>query len=219
MANKIQNKLTASSLLKAPEFMVCGVVLSAWLTGDEYAALEDYEAEKDLIGLRARLEAVQEQNSKNNRENTSPAYRAQVNKIAALTNARAKKLQQLEDDPFNWDDESDGAYLAMLEEQIARYSDKLDTLKPDPKKILEATTQSQKQLNDFNHAYRNFYLEYAHSLATSRGLTKEKFSGWQERATTQDNANVNELVKLGKAQRNHSEEPQAYVAPPKNMQN
>lgn len=218
MANKIVDKLTASSLMKAPEFMVCGVVLSSRLTVEEYAQLEDYEAAHDLAGLRVKLEAVQEQNNKNNRDNTTPAYRAQVQKVAALTVSRESKLDQLKRNPLDWDDDDD-AFLEKLETRLSEAQDKLDTLKPDSKKILESATKSQKELNDFNHAYRNFYPEYVHSLATSRGLTKEKFDKWAERATAQDKANAGGVVQKGKALFNHSEEPQTYVAPLNTMKN
>ncbi len=218
MANKIEESLKASSLLKAPEFMVCGVVLSSRLTVEEYAMLEDYEADKDLIGLRVKLEAVQDKNNRDNRENTSPAYRAQVQKVAALTVARENKLDGLRQDPMSWDDDDD-LFVERLEEKLGEAQDKLDALKPDPNKILQAISKNQKDLNDFNHAYRNFYLEYAHGLAVSRGLTKEKFTAWQERANAQDTANVMEVIKMGKALFNHSEEPRTYEALPNALKN
>lgn len=218
MANKIEENLKASSLLKAPEFMVCGVVLSSRLTVEEYARLEDYETEKDLIGLRVKLEAVQEQNNKNTRDNTSPAYRAQTQKLSALIAARSSKLKQFEENGFNSSD-NDDEYLVMLEEKIASLQDKLETLKPDSAKVLQAVTKSQKDLSNFNHEYKTFYLEYVHWLATSRGLTKTKLETWLKDATPQDMANGNEAVRKGKSQRNHTEEPQTYEATPKRLQN
>ena len=199
MANKIEEQLTASSLITAPEYMVCGVVLSSKLEMHEFARLEDLEYERDVIGMQVKIDRLQEKTDTVIRTTSTSEYQAQVNLIASWETSRDAKHKELSQPPFALSD-GDSRYLADLEVAISAGYARLEAMPPpDHQTRVARTSQLQIDANGALLALRFTKLEYGHWLATQRKLTKDTFKAWQDKAASADYANLAELVRMGKA--------------------